>query len=315
MNGENKNIRLGVFVSTGTLLLIFAFYLIGKKQNLFGNTFTVSAKFYNVNGLMVGNNVRLSGIDVGTVKEIEVVSDTAVKVVMNIERDMQKYIKKSALASIGTDGLMGNKLVNINSTDANSLNVAEGDELKTLSPVEMDDMIRTLSFSNENMRVITANLRAVTDKFNSDNSMWNLLTDTVLAKNVRSAIVNFKVTGGNTAIVTGELQSIVKDIKAGKGMAGVLLTDTAASGRLKQTLVNIKAISDSVVIISGNFKSLSSDLKNGRGSIGALLTDTSFIHNLNQSLLIIKKGAGGFTENMEAVKYSWPFKKYYKRKK
>jgi phospholipid/cholesterol/gamma-HCH transport system substrate-binding protein len=311
----SKNIKLGAFVFAGTLLLILAFYFIGKKQNLFGNTFTISAKFYNVNGLMAGNNVRLSGINVGTVKEVEVVSDTAVRVVMNIEKNMQAYIKKSALASIGTDGLMGNKLVNINASGIDASSIGEGDELQTLNPVEMDEMIRTLSSTNENMKVITANLRTITDKFNSDNSIWKLLMDTILAKDVRSAVVNFKLTGNNTAIVTGELQGIVKNIKAGKGTVGMLLSDTAASGSLKQTLVNMKVISDSMVIISGNFKNISADLKNGKGSLGALLADTSLIHNLNQSLEAIKQGAGGFNENMKALKYSWPFKKYYKRKK
>lgn len=311
----SKNIKLGAFVFAGTLLLILAFYFVGKKQNLFGNTFTISAKFYNVNGLMAGNNVRLSGINVGTVKEVEVVSDTAVRVVMSIERNMQAYIKKSAMASIGTDGLMGNKLVNINASGIDAASITEGDELQTLNPVEMDEMIRTLSSTNENMKVITTNLRTITDKFNSDNSIWKLLMDTILAKDVRSAVVNFKLTGNNTAIVTGELKGMVKNIKAGKGTVGMLLSDTVASGSLKQTLVNMKAISDSVIIISGNFKNISADLKNGKGSLGALLADTSLIHNLNQSLKAINQGADGFNENMKALKVSWPFKKYYKRKK
>ena len=87
----------------------------GSKQNLFGSTFSISANFYNVNGLMQGNNVRYAGIDVGTVESITIINDTSVKVVMVIEKKIQPYIKKNALASIGTDGLMGNKLVNINS--------------------------------------------------------------------------------------------------------------------------------------------------------------------------------------------------------
>lgn len=315
MSEGNKNIKLGAFVLAGTVFLILAFYFIGSKQNLFGGTFRITAKFYNINGLMKGNNVRFSGIDIGTVEAIEVVSDTSINVVMAIEKDMRVFIKKNAVASIGTDGLMGNKLVNINPGSGHSSSIAEGDELRTLNPLEMDDMVRTLSSTNENMKVITANLRAVTDKFNSDNSLWNLLTDTVLAKNVRNAVVSFKLTGEHTAVVTGELSEIVKNIKAGKGTVGTLLTDTVLSQRLQQTIVNVKAISDSVVIISGNFNDISKKLKNGKGSIGALLMDTSFVHNLNQSLIIIKQGAGGFNENMEALKYSWPFKKYYKRKK
>src|SRR5690349_12707063 len=121
----SKNIRLGVFVLLGTILLIAALYLIGNNHNLFGNTFRISAEFYNVNGLMPGNNVRFSGIDVGTVESVEIVSDSSVRVVMVIEQDIRKYIRKNAVASIGTDGLMGNKLVNINSSDEDAEPIEE----------------------------------------------------------------------------------------------------------------------------------------------------------------------------------------------
>ena len=145
--------------------------------------------------------------------------------------------------------------------------------------------------------------------------MWHLLTDTAVAENVRNAVVRFKITGDNTAVITGDLSKIVKDIKAGKGSVGALLTDTAFSQRLNQTIVNIQAISDSVAIISGNFKSISAKLKNGEGSIGTLLTDTTFVHDLNLSMKNLKNGTGNFNENMEALKHSWPFKKYFKKKK
>src|SRR5690348_15105543 len=112
---SSRNMQVGLFVSIGTVLLIVALYLIGDKQNLFGSTFRISAKFYNVNGLMVGNNVRFAGIDIGTVEEIEIINDSSVNVIMVLEERVQPYIKKNAIASIGTDGLMGNKLVNINS--------------------------------------------------------------------------------------------------------------------------------------------------------------------------------------------------------
>ena len=111
----SKNIRLGIFVLAGTAFLIVALYFIGNKQNLFGSTFKISAQFNNVNGLMIGNNVRFSGIDVGTVESVEIINDSMVNVVMIIEKDVQKFIRKNAVASVGTDGLMGNKLVNINS--------------------------------------------------------------------------------------------------------------------------------------------------------------------------------------------------------
>src|SRR5689334_12869651 len=102
-----RNIRLGIFVLAGTVFIIVMLYLIGSKQNLFGSTFRISAQFYTVNGLMEGNNVRFAGIDVGTVEKVEIISDSTVNVVMLIEEKIRPYIKKNAIASVGTDGLMG----------------------------------------------------------------------------------------------------------------------------------------------------------------------------------------------------------------
>ena len=79
-NTNSQKLRLGLFVITGTVLFIVGVYLIGQRQNMFKKTFTISAYFQNVNGLQNGNNVRYSGIDIGTVKDITMVNDSTIKV-------------------------------------------------------------------------------------------------------------------------------------------------------------------------------------------------------------------------------------------
>lgn len=306
--------KLGAFVLIATTFLILGLYFIGSKKNIFHSTINVSASFNNVNGLVPGNNVRFNGINVGTVSKVYAASDTAIKVDFTIDKSSTTFITKTAIASIGTDGLLGNKLINISPGKSGAQPVEEGSVLTSLNPVQMDNAMRTLVVTNNNLKVITDNLKDVSEKFNNDNSLWHLLTDTILAQNVQNAIVKFKLTGENTAIVTGDLSKIVKDIKAGKGSVGALLTDTSFSHKLNQTIVNINSISDSVAKISGDFKTISGNLKNGKGSIGTLLTDTTFVHNLNSSMINIKEGAGNFNENMEALRHSWPFKKYFRKK-
>lgn len=316
MGSENfRNIRLGAFIIVGTFLLVIALYLIGNKQNLFGSTFKISAEFYNVNGLMSGNNVRFGGIDVGTVESVEIVSDTSVNVTMVIEEDVQKFIKKNAIATVGTDGLMGNKLVNINSQVEKSSIVQEGDVIKTIKPVEMDEIVRTLSVTNENIKVISGNLRTITDKINSKNSLWSLLMDTVVAENVKSAIVNIKLTSNQAVSITGNLKGISDGMKNGKSGIVSLITDTTFSSRINQTVVKLEKFSDTAAIISGDISHIINNLKHGKGSLGVLLNDTTFVHNLNESIKSIDSGAENFDENMEALKYSWPFKKYYRKQK
>jgi phospholipid/cholesterol/gamma-HCH transport system substrate-binding protein len=315
MGEELKNIRLGLFVITGTVLLIAAFYFIGSKQSLFSDTVSISARFYNVNGLMKGNNVRFSGIDVGTVESVNIITDSTVEVVMVIEKKAQPYIKTNAIASIGTDGLMGNKLVNINSGTSAAESIQDGDVLKTLRPIEMDEMVRTLNVTNENIMVISSNLRSITDKISNKNSLWNILMDTMVAENVKTSIVNLKIMSNNGILVTGDLRNILMGIQKGKGSLGALITDTLLSSKVNQTVVKLERLSDTAAIVTGDLNYVIKGIKQGKGSIGVLLNDTSLIHNLNKSVETLKSGAGKFDENMEALKYTWPFKKYFKRKK
>ncbi|MBK7184153.1 MAG: MCE family protein [Bacteroidetes bacterium] len=309
----SKNIRVGLFVLIGTILLIFSFYLIGSKQNLFGSNFRLSAQFHNVNGLMPGNNVRFTGIDVGTVESVEIINDTTVNVVMIIEDKVQEFIKKNATAIVGTDGLMGNKLININSSKEDAPSVEDGDVLLAHKPVGTDEMMKTLNITNENVREITVEIKNIVKKLNSPNTLWSILMDTVVAENVKQAIVNIKVTGERTAIITGDLSRIVQHVKEGKGTIGALLTDTAFSTQLHQSIVNIKLISDSLALVSGDLHYITSHVKSGKGAIGTVLMDTNFVNNLNKSMINIESGTKNFDQDMEALKHNILLRNYFKK--
>lgn len=309
----SKNIRLGLFVLLGTLFLIYGLYMIGSNRNLFGSTFRINAIFSNVNGLMKGNNVRFAGIDVGTVDNVTIINDSCVKVVMVIEADVQKYIRKNALAGIGTDGLMGNKLVNINPSMEKAPGVKQGDTLQTMKPIETDEMLRTLNRTNDNIAAITDNLKTITAKINSRNTLWSLLMDTVVADNVKQAIVNIRLTGSNSAEITGDLSNIVDGIKNGKGSFGALLTDTMLSNHVRQTVVKIKLISDNAALISGNLSSIIQRTDSGKGTIGRLLMDTTFVPNLDKSMTNLKTATQGVNELIEGLKHSWPLRSYFRK--
>jgi phospholipid/cholesterol/gamma-HCH transport system substrate-binding protein len=310
-----RNIRLGIFVLAGTAFLIMMLYFIGSKQNLFGSTFKISARFYTVNGLMAGNNVRFSGIDVGTVESVEIISDSTVNVVMVIEEKVRPYIKKNAMASIGTDGLMGNKLVNINSTADNSAPVEEGDIIETVRPLEMDDMTRTLNITNENLAQITSDVKIITHKINNTHgTLWMLLNDTSLSHELKQTVENIQAVSAETRNMSKEISDMIAGINRGEGLAGTLLTDTAASRNLKQTLESIKAIGEKTDSMSSGLNSIIGKINRGDGAASALVNDTALAADLRRTMKSIQKGTDAFSEDMEALKHSWPFRKYFRKK-
>ena len=318
---KNTNVILGLFVIVGIVILVVSIYVIGSKQNLFASTIKVTAIFKDVSGLQEGNNVRFRGIDVGTVKKIQILNDSSINVIMIIKRSEAPYIKKEAIANIATDGLMGNKIVVIKfSKKDHQAAIKNGDTLQSLNPIENDILFRTLAKTNENVSLITedlksvtANLRTFADK-NNKNTLLSLLMDTVIAENVKSTVVNIKVASNQSAILTGNLKNISDDIRKGKGSLGALITDTSLSGRIHQVVVKLENVSDTAAIISGDISNVVKGIKEGKGSAGIFLKDTTFVHNLNQSMQNIREGTSGFNQNMEALKHTWPFKKYFRKK-
>jgi len=261
---------------------------------------------------MPGNNVQFNGINVGTVSKVYAISDTTIKVEFTIDKSLTDFITQNAIASISTDGLLGNKLVTISPTKKGGLPLKEGSVMSALNAINTDNAMRTLLVTNDNLKVISENLKNFSTNFNSSNSLFNVLTDTTVSENLRTSLDNIKITTNRTAIITGDLSKIIQDVKSGKGTIGALLTDTLFSYKLHQTILNINAASDSILIVSGNLKTVTEKIKNGKGAIATLLSDTTFSHNLNSSMYNIKTGSESFSEDMEALKHSWPFKKYFK---
>ena len=297
----------------GVLFLIFMLYMIGKNRNLFGSTFTIKAVVRNVNGLVAGNNVRFKGIDVGTVKSITLWNDSSIYVTLTIDNTMKPYIKQNALASISTDGLMGNKLLNINSGPGSAPSVEEGSLIQSQKPIETDEMLRTLSTTNENLERITHNLREISVKLNTSNSLWNLLSDTVITHDLKNAIKDFRRSGSNLADLTYTTNLMISRFDKGNGLAGTIFTDTTLSNKLEYSLNKIREASDKTSDMMKNLESVISNLKQGDGTAGLLLADTTLRNTLLRSGRNVEEGTAKFNENMEAMKSNFLFRGYFKK--
>ncbi|MDZ4666868.1 MAG: MlaD family protein [bacterium] len=190
---NKKAIVLGVFVSIGVLLLTVGIYFVGKKQQLFNDTFKISGIFKDISGLQVGNNVRFSGINVGVIENIEIVTDTSVKVDFIVDVGVKKFIKEDSKAVIGNDGLMGNKIVSILPGSVGSREVSEDAIIATITPVSFDDILLDLKVTSNNSAQITEDLSVIIHRIKSGKgTIGKLFMDTVFAGNIDKSIVNIK---------------------------------------------------------------------------------------------------------------------------
>lgn len=185
--------KLGMFVTIGLLLFIMAIYFIGKQKNLFGSTFNITSQFKTVSGLEVGNNVRFSGINIGTVEEIRLVNDSSVVVSMVIKDEVRKFIKTDARASIGSDGLMGDKVLTI-SPGANSTKVVENNgAIASINGIEMNDIMKSVKKSVDNIGVISDEIAIFSHSMNNGNgALARLVRDDKMANSVSNTLSNLE---------------------------------------------------------------------------------------------------------------------------
>ncbi len=315
MTKENsRNIRLGLFVLSGIFLLIISLYFIGSKRNMFDTTFKVYAIFQNVNGLKEGGNVRFSGIDVGTIERIDIINDTSIRVEMVIEDKLKNTIRKNALASIGTDGLMGNKLVNIDPVNEQAVLVKEGETLTSVKTVNTEVMLRTLEITNHNIALVSADLKNITDSLVSEQgTLYKILLDTSMGSALKNILQNVSTVGEDLSVMTNDLSSMVKNVKNGKGTMGLLLSDSSMAMDLSTTVENVKISSKKIVEVSESLNALVSRLNNEKGLLNTIGTDTAISNQLKQTIQNLQSGTDNFNQSMEALKHSFLLRGYFKK--
>lgn len=310
----SEKIRLGIFVLLGTVLLVFGAYQIGNQENLFGNTFILNASFKNVSGLKKGNNVRYSGINIGTVKEIEMVNDTSIMVSMVIQENMLGHIKKNAIAAIGTDGLVGSMIIDIVPGTGNAPLIKEGEEISSLSKIATADMLSTLSVTNENAAQLTQDLLKITSSINKgEGTLGRLLNDTVMGSDLKETLINLKYMSIEANTTMDDLNKMVRQFDTKESVAGVLLSDSISGQKVRNAISHLETSTIEIETMSKDLSSIVNDIKDGKGALNYLTTDTVLVNQLQNTMLNVDQGVERFNENMEALKHNFLTRGYFRK--
>ncbi len=323
-NRTINNVKLGLFVLAGLIMLIIALYLVGKDTNLFSKNYTLKVQFSNTSGLMIGNNVRYSGIQVGTVKKIDLLNDTIIEVTMLVDETMKNYIHNKDMASIATDGLVGNRIINITPGKIRTILAKDGDILLTKQNIDTDEMLETLNKTNKNIAIISEDLKNTVQRLSQSTAFWDILNDKTLPDNLKATLTNIRNASNkaDNLIVkadnmVADLQTVVQDVKNGKGSLGGLLKDTAMLVNLNSAVDKIKLVGDNASNLATELNTLTQgikqDINSGKGTANAVLKDSVLVQKLEKSLNHIEQGTDNFNQNMEALKHNFLFKGYFKK--
>lgn len=303
---DAQKIRLGLFVIIGSLFFLAAIYFVGNKQNMFGNTSNLKAVFVNVSGLQVGNNVRYAGIDIGTVKSIEMINDTTINVAMSIEDKMLTHIKKDAIATIGSDGLVGNMIVNIIPGKGNAQAVVAGDVLQSYSRASTDEMLKTLDVTNKNAALLTTDLLKITNEINQGKgTVGVLLKDSLMSKDL-------KETMRGTAESVANLNKMILSLNQEDNVIG-LLKDKDVALKMKNIITNLEKSSGEIDKVVTNLNGTVVNIKDGKGALNYLSNDENLVKKIDSTMTNLNDASTKLNENLEALKHNFLFRGYFRK--
>lgn len=302
-----QKFRLGLFVIIGSIFLLIAIYFVGNKQNMFGKTSILKAIFVNVSGLQVGNNVRYAGIDIGTVKSIEMINDTTINVAMLIEDKMLIHIKKNAVATIGSDGLVGNMIINIIPKKGSAKAVVVGDVLQSHVRSSTDEMLKTLDVTNKNAALFTADLLKITNEVNQGKgTVGVLIKDSLMPKELK------KVMSGAAESVAN-LNKIIISLNQEDNVIGILNNKNEAI-KIKNIFTNLEKSSSEMEKVLTNLNVTIVNIKDGKGALNYLSNDENLVKKIDSTMTNLNDASIKLNENLEALKHNFLFRGYFKKK-
>lgn len=309
--------RLGIFVLAGLGFLILLLYMIGKNENLFGSTYELRIHFENVQGLVKGNGVRYAGIDVGTVKSIEIIGDRKIEVTIQIQDKMKPFIKSNVKASIANAGLVGNKVVNLIPVEGEATPAVHQQVLTGTRAPDTDNMLLVVDSTNRELAKLVKGLNKTINRLNQDNAVWDILEDRSSSGQIRETISNLHKTSIQTRQMATRLDHLFSDIQHSKGILNKVIFDNTLTAQLEKEVavasLILEEIDEAASSLNATINQIDSSLTMPGTLAHFMLRDTVFSAELHETLESADRGITGFEQNMEALKHNFLFRGYFRK--
>lgn len=309
---SKRSVIVGVFIFLGIVLLIIGVLAVGNVRRTFTKTIMVSSIFDDVEGLKVGNNVWFSGVKVGTVKKLEFVGLSQVRVIYRIEENAQSHIHKDVKAKIGSEGLIGNKIIVLFGGSGKAGIVDDGDEIKTESTISTEEMMTTLQSSNQNLQAITDDFKLITQQMREgQGTLGQLLKEEKLYESLEQTVASLRQASANAQRITASLAQFSNRMDDPGTLAHGLTIDTTLMPRLEETVVQLERMTEEAQNVAAKIRTATDD--NGT-PVGVLLNDDQAARDLQQTIRNLEASTKKFDENMEALQHNFLLRGFFKKR-
>lgn len=312
-NTANKRaIWVGLFILLGLVFLLAATLMIGKIHSTFMNKIEIIAVFDDVEGLEMGNNVWFSGVKIGTVGKLSFYEESRVEVVINIDVKAREYIRKNAKVKIGTDGLIGSKILVIYGGTTNTKQIEPGDTLQVVKTFSQEDIINTLQQNNVNLLSISSDFKTMSKNLLAgEGTLGKLIGDNKVYENMEDATQSLRIASADAAKLVQSLNAFSAGMNTKGNLANELVNDTVLFSSLKATAKQLKQIADTANAI---INSLQMAEKNPNTVVGALLHDKEMGMQLKEMVQELESSSKKLNEGLEAAQHSFLLRGFFRKK-
>ena len=314
-NSNRRSVIVGVFITLGIILFLVGIFTLGGQQKTFVKSINLTAVFNDVSGLQQGNNVWFSGVKIGTVKKISFFGNSQVKVLMHIDRKAEEFIRKDAKAKIGSDGLIGNKIIVIYGGTQSVAAIDNDDTLDVQNALSTDDIMATLQKNNQNLVDITTDFKLVSKRLaEGQGTMGALLTDQTLFKSLQSTVANLQTAARNSEKLTSGISAYTSQLQSPGSLANGLIHDTVIMSTLQSAVSELNKAAGSANAFTGQLKTVGEQLNNRNNTLGLLLYDEKTAAKLRNTMDNLNTGSVKLNDDLEAVQHNFLLRGFFRKK-
>lgn len=331
----SNKLKVGIFVVAGILLFTVGLFLIGSRQQLFSHKYSIFADFDDVNTIQPGATVRVSGMNAGTVKAVSIPKTPSARfrIELSVDDKFQHIIREDSTASISTEGMVGNKFVEVDKGTDNSPECRPGCTIKTKEGGGLDALMKEGTQIGNQVQAAIQDLRS-----RADQAMVNIRDLTAHAdKTVVAIQPNVERVAKNAAAMSGDAKQVIAGVKEGQGAAGKLLVDPQTAARVTEAIANAKQTTTNIDEASKKVSSMVSEVQKQdlppvhetvdhvqdtaaqidqatRTFLSKGNTTENTAETLRDTVHSAKSAAGNLSDDTEAIKHNFFLRGFFKRR-
>lgn len=309
---SKRTVWVGLFVFIGLVFLTAGILMIGSLHQTFKKKMKLTALFDNVGGLQSGNNIWFSGVKIGTVSGLHFYKDSQVEVTIRIDIKAQEYIRKDAKIKIGSDGLIGNKILEIYGGSLKSEIVEDGDVLQVEKTFTQEDMVNTLQENNNNLVAITRDFKVISAGIaNGEGTLGKFIFDDNVYENIDATTTSLKNASAQAVQMIHSLNNFSAGLNKKGTLANQLVTDTIVFQAIKTSALRLSQMADTASVFMTDLKALTNDPET---SMGVLLHDQETGARLKEMIRNLESSSKKLDEDLEAAQHSFLLRGYFRKK-